>query len=105
MAVTQSAMRKVILIASSLLLVGCAGSTRVLGPTVGCSSLIPDAWRDETPTAVMEGEDWQVFAVEQTAALMIANTEREGILQVVGTCEARDQSAIRQTERPWWALW
>lgn len=105
MAVMQSAMRKMMLVASSLLLVGCAGSTRVLGPTVGCSSLIPNAWREDVPSAVQSGQeltDWMEFGLAQTGQLGIANTRNKGAIEIVEACEARDRSAVREIERPWW---
>lgn len=49
----------------------------------------------------MQGEDWQVFGLEQTGQLGIANAEREGVIEVVTACERRDAEAVRRVERNW----
>lgn len=89
----------------------CAGSTQVLGPTVGCSSLIPSGWTEPVPSAVLPPADavetdWQVFGIEQTGQLARANGRTADVVEIVTSCEARDAAAVRRVERPWWAkLW
>lgn len=49
--------------------------------------------------------DWQVFGVQQTGQLALANDRKQGVIQVVEACEARDITAIRKINRPWWKIW
>ena len=86
---------------------GCAGSTQVLAPTVGCSSLIPAGWTDPVPSAALPPADaleadWQVFGIEQTGQLARANGRTSDVVQIVTSCEARDAAAVRRIERSWW---
>ncbi|MBK6026037.1 hypothetical protein QOZ96_002469 [Brevundimonas nasdae] len=89
----------------------CAGSTQVLAPTVGCSSLIPRGWTEPVPSAALPSSDaveadWQVFGIEQTGQLARANGRTSDVVEIVTSCEARDAKAVRQIERPWWRrLW
>lgn len=84
---------------------------RVQAPTVGCSSLIPDGWRDRVPSAALPPEDatpsdWRVFGVQQTGQLVLSNDRTQNVVKVVESCEARDLIAARQIERPWFKrLW
>lgn len=76
-------------------------------PTVGCSTLVPEGWWDETPTAILgasddEAERWQVYGIEQTGQLGIANAEKLGALQIIQKCEERDAATVRHINRPWW---
>lgn len=92
----------------TLPLVGaCAGSTQVLAPTVGCSSLIPAGWTEPVPSAALPPvdaveADWQVFGIEQTGQLARANGRTSDVVEIVTSCERRDAEAIRRIERPWW---
>ena len=89
-----------------LLCGGCAGSTLVVTPGAGCSSLIPAGWTEPVPPAAFPEDassvrDWQVYGVETTGRLTIANGRTSDIIGIVKACETRDQEAIRQT-RPWY---
>ncbi|QTC87529.1 hypothetical protein [Brevundimonas pondensis] len=83
----------------------------MLGPTVGCSSLIPSGWTEPVPSAALPPADavetdWQVFGIEQTGQLARANGRTADVVEIVTSCEARDTAAVRRIERPWWAkLW
>lgn len=86
---------------------GCATSIQVPAPAEGCSTLIPDRWRQPVPSAVL-GEtgdpalDWQLFGLAQTGKLNEANDRGAAVIETVQACEARDAAARRQVERAWW---
>lgn len=101
----RSVTRLMLLAVTVPLLSGCAGSTLLQAPTAGCSTLIPASWRQDVPSAVLasdtdETRRWQVFGVEQTGQLSLANARTQDVIAVVSGCEARD----RQVARPWWRL-
>jgi hypothetical protein len=79
-------------------------------PGAGCSSLIPAGWTEPVPPAAFPADaasvrDWQVYGVETTGQLTIANGRTSDVIGIVKACETRDQEAIRQT-RPWFMrLW
>ena len=89
----------------------CAGSTQVLMPTAGCSSLIPASWAAPVPSAALPPEaaveaDWQVFGIEQTGQLARANGRTADVVEIVTNCEARDAASVRQITVPWFKrLW
>lgn len=92
------------------LVTGCAGSTLVPAPGEGCSSLLPAAWREPVPSAVLgdSGDaalDWQLFGVAQTGQLKIANGDKADAIETVQRCEARDARAIRRVNSPAWMFW
>jgi hypothetical protein len=106
----KSAIVWTLFLAIGLLVTGCAGSTRVLAPNSGCSTLIPSTWAEPVPSArapaVEAGEaDWQVFGIEQTGQLAKANGRTADVVQIVTTCEARDAAAARHINAPFWAFW
>lgn len=106
----QSAMRLTLLLATALPLSACAGSTQLLAPTAGCSTLIPETWKADVPSAVLPTDEdetrrWQVFGVAQTGQLRIANGRTKDVIEVVTACEARDAEAVRTITRPWWQIW
>lgn len=97
-------------------------------PTVGCSTLVPDSWRDPTPSAVLgpldvgslvglspdqiaartasaEAERWQVFGTEQTGQLRKETAEKQGSQEITAKCEARDRQAIERINAPAWQFW
>ena len=97
-------------------------------PTVGCSELVPDSWRDPTPSAVLgplevgsvvgltpdqiearrasaEAERWQVFGTEQTGQLRKETAEKIGSQEITAKCEKRDQQAIERITAPAWQFW
>lgn len=103
----RSVMPLIGLLPTLLLCGACAGSTQVLTPGVGCSSLIPESWSAPIPSAAFPADaateaDWQVFGVEQTGQLGKANGRTSDVVEVVRGCEARDAAAVRQITAPWW---
>lgn len=79
----------------------------MLGPTVGCSSLIPAGWTEPVPSAALPPvdaaeADWQVFGIEQTGQLARANGRTSDVVEIVTSCERRDVEAIQRIERQWW---
>lgn len=102
----RSALRLTMLLLASLPLTACAGSTLVVTPGAGCSGLIPAGWTEPVPPPAFPADltsarDWQVYGVETTGQLTIANGRTSDVISIVKACEARDQEAIRKT-RPWW---
>lgn len=116
------------LLATTLLCGACAGSIQVQAPTVGCSSLVPDSWRDPTPSAVLqplnlgdvvgltpdqlaarhasaEAERWQIFGTEQTGQLRKETAEKIGSQEITAKCEERDRQAIERITAPAWQFW
>lgn len=97
-------------------------------PTVGCSELVPDSWRDPTPSAVLqplnlgdvvgltpdqlaarqasaEAERWQIFGTEQTGQLRKETAEKVGSQEITAKCEERDRQAIDRITAPAWQFW
>ena len=106
----KSATKLILLLGIAPLASGCAGSIQVLAPTVGCSSLIPKTWEANVPSASLPHEaaaesDWQVFGIQQTGQLALANGQKRDAIEIVRTCEARDAAAVREVTRPWWRVW
>jgi hypothetical protein len=124
----KSVTRLTMLLATAPLFAACAGSIEVQAPTVGCSTLVPDSWRDPTPSAVLgplvvgsvvgltpdqiaartasaEAERWQVFGTEQTGQLRIETAEKIGGLEITAKCEERDRQAIDRITAPAWQFW
>jgi hypothetical protein len=66
--------------------------------------------REATPSAVLQQSDdpsldAQVFGIEQTGQLNIANRDKTDGFTIIERCEARDAAAIRHITRPFWAFW
>lgn len=106
----KSATKLILLPGIALLASGCAGSIQVLAPTAGCSSLIPKTWEANVPSASLPPEtavetDWQVFGIQQTGQLALANGQKRDAIEIVRTCEARDAASVREVTRPWYAFW
>lgn len=82
----------------------CAsGPPIVTASAAGCSSLIPDEWRQGVAGAdIPEGNtvgDWIAFGDAQTGKLDIANDRTKSAIGIVARCEARDAAAIKQATR------
>ena len=65
---------------------------------------------EPTPSAVIGASgdpalDAQVFGVEQTGQLQLANRDKADGLAIVRACEARDAAATRHINAPFWAFW
>lgn len=103
----RSALRLMTPLLAMLALSACAGSIRVTTPDAGCSSLIPAGWTEPVappafPRDASSVRDWQVYGVETTGRLVIANGRTSDVIGIVTACERRDAAAIREIERPWW---
>src|SRR5688500_16662377 len=103
-------MQKALLIASTLVLAlpGCAlfagGRPTVTTQGAGCSSLIPDNWKQGVAGADLppvEGviADWIAFADAQTGKLDQANDRTVSTIGIVERCETRDAEAVRRATR------
>ncbi len=104
------ARRRIPLAVTLLLVSGCATSIQVPAPAEGCSTLIPDRWRQPVPSAVLgesgdAAQDWQLFGIAQTGKLNEANDRGAAVIETVQACERRDAQARRQAERAWYRRW
>lgn len=66
--------------------------------------------REDVPSAVIQNSgdaelDAQVFGIEQTGQLNIANRDKSDGFEIIERCEARDAAALRKVTAPWWAFW
>lgn len=66
--------------------------------------------RSETPSAVLQDSgdgalDAQVFGIEQTGQLNIANRDKADQFAIITSCERRDAASLRKITAPWWAFW
>lgn len=64
--------------------------------------------RADTPSARLRNsgdptEDAQVFGLEQTGQLNIANRDKRDGFATIEMCERRDAAAARRITRPWYA--
>jgi hypothetical protein len=90
---------------------------QVVGPTAGCSTLVPEAWKDGVDSADFpspgelagdleaKATAWRTFGVRQTGQLDKANGRTADAIGIVEACERRDANAVRQVMRPWWKVW
>lgn len=107
----RSAMRLTMPLLAMLACGACASSIRVTTPGAGCSTLIPAGWNEPVPPAAFPADaanirDWQVYGVQTTGQLVIANGRTGDVIGIVRSCEARDQASVREIERPWFKrLW
>lgn len=104
------AVKTTLLCAMLMLAAGCATSIQVRAPSEGCSSLVAGRWAEDVPSAVLgdTGDaalDWQVFGIEQTGQLKIANRDKSDALETIRRCEVRDAEIIERIEKPWWRVW
>lgn len=89
------------------LLAGCA-HTVIQANASPCSALLPSSWLNGVPPTALpesaklpDGHDdarpWQSGFVEQTGQLEVANGRYTDAVGIVGRCEARDATSIRNT--------
>ena len=102
----RSALRLTMPLLAMLACGACASSIRVTTPAAGCSTLIPAGWTEAGPPAVFPPDaanvrDWQVYGVQTTGQLVIANGRTSDVIGIVRACEGRDAASVREIERPW----
>ncbi len=96
---------RMILAAAALSLTACAGTPVVTTASAGCSSLIPQSWREGVAGAPLpdgdEVADWIVFGDQQTGRLDQANGRTHDAIELQARCEARDKAAVTRATRGW----
>jgi hypothetical protein len=103
-------MRKALMSALILtpLLQACAlfagGPPTVTTSAAGCSSLVPQEWRQpvegaDPPPEAPTIADLSIFGDQQTGRLDMANDRTLSTIGIVERCEARDAAAVRRATR------
>jgi hypothetical protein len=92
-------------IGAALLSSACMGPPVLSASSAGCSSLIPQDWKNgvagaEIPQADTIG-NWISFGDAQTGKLDQANGRTADAIGIIERCEARDAAAIKRAQRNW----
>ena len=102
----RSAMRLTMPLLAMLACGACASSIRVTTPDAGCSTLVPAGWNEPIPPAAFPADvanvrDGQVYGVQSSGQLLIANARTSDVIGIVRACEAprsgvplRDRAAL-----------
>lgn len=93
------------MIVAALLSSACMGPPVLSASSAGCSSLIPEDWKEGVAGAPLPESDtagdWISFGDAQTGKLDQANGRTKDAIGIVERCEARDAAAIKRAQRNW----
>lgn len=88
----------------------CASRPVIYRPASNCSTLVPEEWGADVPSADLPSVDdighWIAFGDAQTGQLDKSNDRTRSSLSIVRKCEARDAETMKALEgHPWWKFW